>query len=111
MEKPQQKQIDLVQTLFCVGMTLKSGQDAAKMREDGPDDGPDEPSGPFLNAKMACSNWLKKQQEKSKHRTTIGSRSDHRNSEVDLHLDDAVASLPTPYPFSSNQPRGDSSHL
>ena len=38
VEKPQQKQISLVEALFCVGMTLRSGQDAAKMRQDGPDD-------------------------------------------------------------------------
>ena len=61
-------------------MTLKSGQDAAKMRQDGPD----EPFGSFLNAKMAPqnpskwnTNWLKKQQKKSmkkeENRTTIGS--------------------------------------
>ena len=77
VEKPQQKQIDLVQTLFCIGMTLKSGQDAAKMRQDGPD----EPSGPFLNAKMASqnpskwnTNWPKKQQKKKHEKRR---KSDH----------------------------------
>ena len=64
VEKPEQKQISLLEALFCVGMTLKSGQDAAKMRQDGPD----EPFGPFLKAKMAPqnpskwnTNWLQKQ--------------------------------------------------
>ena len=52
VEKPSQNQISLVEALFCVGMTLKSGQDAAKMRQDGPD----EPFGSFLNAKMAPQN-------------------------------------------------------
>ena len=99
-------------------MTLKSGQDAAKMRQDGPD----EPFGSFISAKMAPlnpskwnTNWLKNQQKESmkkeENRITIGSRSDHRNSEVDPDPGDAVASLPTPYPFSSGQPWGDSSHL
>ena len=52
VEKPSQKQISLVEALFCVGMKLKSGQDAAKMRQDGPD----EPFESFLNAKMAPQN-------------------------------------------------------
>ena len=79
VEKLQQKQISLVEALFRVGMTLKSGRDAAKMRQDGPD----EPFGSFLNAKMAPQNpskWntncLKKQSKKNvkkeRRRITIG---------------------------------------
>ena len=79
IETLQQKQNSLVEALFCVGMKLKTGQDAAKMRQDGPD----EPFESFLNAKMAPQNpsklntnspkkqW-KKSMEKQRRRITIG---------------------------------------
>ena len=53
----------------------------------------------------------KSNREKAWKKNVVGPRSDHRKSEEDPDLSDAAPTFPTPYPFSSGQPREDTAYL
>ena len=110
-ENHQRNHISLVEALFCARMTLKSAQDAPKVRQDGPD----EQFGPFSSAKMvpqvapkSKKNLPKKQ---SKNSVQNPGRKIIASWRTGKKLSSAWVAPPIPYPFSSGQPRQNTAHI